>query len=241
MIGLRAIAAADEALGAVAAGRLRAVIGQRGLRARQAELEAALAAQALTRRRDAAAAQEELLQRLLRAAGYRDDNTHEHTQRVADLAARLARELGAVRPPGRARPSRGAAARHRQDRDPGLDPAQAWTFDRGGIRGRQDPRRARRAGAPRRRLRRHPDGRGDRPPPPRALGRRRLSRRPGRRRDPDRRRGSCTSPTSSTCSSTSAPTRTPGRSRRRSPRSSAGRARTSIRRSSRAFLRSIDA
>jgi putative two-component system response regulator len=69
------------------------VIGQRGLRARQAELEAALAAQALTRRRDAAAAQEELLQRLLRAAGYRDDNTHEHTQRVADLAASLAREL----------------------------------------------------------------------------------------------------------------------------------------------------
>ena len=69
------------------------MIGQRGLRARQAELEAALAAQALTRRRDAAAAQEELLQRLLRAAGYRDDNTHEHTQRVADLAARLAREL----------------------------------------------------------------------------------------------------------------------------------------------------
>src|SRR3954453_3663843 len=93
VIGLRAITAADDELGAVAAGRLRAVIGQRGLRARQAELEAALAAQALTRRRDAAAAQEELLQRLLRAAGYRDDNTHEHTQRVAELAARLAREL----------------------------------------------------------------------------------------------------------------------------------------------------
>ena len=91
---LRAIAAADETLGAVAAGRLRAVIGQRGLRARQAELEAALAAQALTRRRDAAAAQEELLQRLLRAAGYRDDNTHEHTQRVGHLAALLARESG---------------------------------------------------------------------------------------------------------------------------------------------------
>ena len=30
----------------------------------------------------------------MRAAGYRDDNTHEHTQRVAALAARLARELG---------------------------------------------------------------------------------------------------------------------------------------------------
>jgi putative nucleotidyltransferase with HDIG domain len=93
VIGLRAITAADEELTGVAAGRLRAVIGQRGLRARQAELEAALAAQALTRRRDAAASQEELLQRLLRAAGYRDDNTHEHTQRVAELAASLAREL----------------------------------------------------------------------------------------------------------------------------------------------------
>jgi putative nucleotidyltransferase with HDIG domain len=94
VIGLRALTEADEELGAIAAGRLRAIVGQAGLRARQAELEAALAAQALTRRRDAEAAQEELLQRLLRAAGYRDDNTHEHTQRVADLAARLARGLG---------------------------------------------------------------------------------------------------------------------------------------------------
>jgi len=90
VIGSAAITAADDGLGAVAASRLRAVIGQRGLRVRQA----ALAAQALTRRRDAAAAQEELLQRLLRAAGYRDDNTYEHTQRVAELAARLARALG---------------------------------------------------------------------------------------------------------------------------------------------------
>jgi putative nucleotidyltransferase with HDIG domain len=94
VIALRALTEADDELGAIAAGRLRAIVGQRGLRARQAELEAALAAQALTRRRDAEAAQEELLQRLLRAAGYRDDNTHEHTQRVADLAARLARGLG---------------------------------------------------------------------------------------------------------------------------------------------------
>jgi putative nucleotidyltransferase with HDIG domain len=94
VIGLPSLTEADEQIGAIAAGRLRAVVGQRGLRARQTELEAALAAQALTRRRDAEAAQEELLQRLLRAAGYRDDNTHEHTQRVADLAARLARGLG---------------------------------------------------------------------------------------------------------------------------------------------------
>jgi putative two-component system response regulator len=35
----------------------------------------------------------ETLERLALAAEYRDDNTHEHTQHVADLAARLAREL----------------------------------------------------------------------------------------------------------------------------------------------------
>jgi putative two-component system response regulator len=34
------------------------------------------------------------LRRLAMAAEYRDDNTHEHTQRVGDLAARLARQLG---------------------------------------------------------------------------------------------------------------------------------------------------
>jgi putative nucleotidyltransferase with HDIG domain len=94
VIGLEMVTAADEEFGPRAAGRLRALVERRALRARQAELEATLAAQALTRGRDAAAAQEELLQRLLQAAGYRDDNTYEHTQRVGDLAARLARELG---------------------------------------------------------------------------------------------------------------------------------------------------
>jgi putative two-component system response regulator len=39
-------------------------------------------------------AQFDMLGRLLVAAEYRDDNTHEHTQRVGELAAGLARELG---------------------------------------------------------------------------------------------------------------------------------------------------
>jgi putative two-component system response regulator len=93
VIGLHTLTASDDALGAIAAGRLRATVEQRTLKQRQQELEAALAAQSLTRRRDADAAQEELLQRILQAAGYRDDNTYEHTQRVAALAARLARGL----------------------------------------------------------------------------------------------------------------------------------------------------
>ena len=65
-------------------------------------------------------------------------------------------------------------------------------------------------------------GRADRPPPPRALGRRRLPGRPGRRRDPGRGADRCTSPTCSTCSCTSARTRTPGPSRRRRRRSARG-------------------
>jgi putative two-component system response regulator len=93
VIGLHTLTASDDALGAIAAGRLRATVEQRTLKQRQQELEAALAAQSLTRRKDADAAQEELLQRILQAAGYRDDNTYEHTQRVAALAARLGRGM----------------------------------------------------------------------------------------------------------------------------------------------------
>jgi putative two-component system response regulator len=73
---------------------LRALIERRALRARQAELESLVANQALERAREAQTAEHESLQRLLQAAGYRDDNTFEHTQRVGDLSARLARGLG---------------------------------------------------------------------------------------------------------------------------------------------------
>jgi HD-GYP domain-containing protein (c-di-GMP phosphodiesterase class II) len=79
---------------AEAARRLSALVDRRALRARQAELEAVVAEQSLERRREIEAAGLDALRRLAMAAEYRDDNTHEHTERVADLAARLARHLG---------------------------------------------------------------------------------------------------------------------------------------------------
>ena len=79
---------------AAAARRLRALIDRRSLRARQVELEAVVATQAVESRRDLQEASVDLLRRLAAAAEYRDDNTHEHTQRVGDVAARLARNLG---------------------------------------------------------------------------------------------------------------------------------------------------
>jgi HD-GYP domain-containing protein (c-di-GMP phosphodiesterase class II) len=88
------ITRADEPFGAVAAARLRALIDRRGLREGRSELEAVVAAQAVARRRDLEAAALDALRRLAMAAEYRDDNTHEHTQRVGELAARLARRLG---------------------------------------------------------------------------------------------------------------------------------------------------
>jgi putative nucleotidyltransferase with HDIG domain len=85
---------ADEPFGAVAAARLRAIVDRRNLRARQSELESVVAAQAVARRRDVEAASLDALRRLAMAAEYRDDNTREHTERVGELAARLARQLG---------------------------------------------------------------------------------------------------------------------------------------------------
>ena len=79
---------------AAAAARLRALVERRELRGRAAELEAVVADQSLARRRDVEAGGLDALRRLALAAEYRDDNTHEHTERVADLAARLARHLG---------------------------------------------------------------------------------------------------------------------------------------------------
>ena len=80
--------------GPVAARRLNAIVERRALRTRQAELEAVVSAQAVARRRHDEQAALDTLHRLALAAEYRDDNTHEHTERVAELAARLARHLG---------------------------------------------------------------------------------------------------------------------------------------------------
>jgi putative two-component system response regulator len=88
------VLAPGERFGPAAARRLRAMVDRRSLRARQSELEAVVAAQAVARRRDLESASLDALRRLAMAAEYRDDNTHEHTQRVGELAARLARHFG---------------------------------------------------------------------------------------------------------------------------------------------------
>src|SRR5215210_2487243 len=74
--------------------RLRSLLDRAALERRARELEAALAAQTVGRRRDVEAVRVDALRRLALAAEYRDDNTREHTQRVAALAARLGRRLG---------------------------------------------------------------------------------------------------------------------------------------------------
>ncbi len=75
-----------------------------------------LEAKVRDRTRELEAAQIEIIERLARAAEFRDDNTGQHTERVGQMAALLA---AADRPAGRAgvaHPPRGAAARRRQDR-----------------------------------------------------------------------------------------------------------------------------
>jgi putative nucleotidyltransferase with HDIG domain len=79
---------------AIAARRLSAIVQLYALRERAAELEGVIAAQAVSRRREMETAQLDGLRRLAQAAEYRDDNTHEHTQRVGHLAALLARGAG---------------------------------------------------------------------------------------------------------------------------------------------------
>jgi putative two-component system response regulator len=93
VLALATVSAGEEQVGPLVANRLRVLLERRALRARQAELEAVLAAQAVTRRRDVEAAQLDALRRLGLVADYRDDNTPEHTQRVGHLAASLARKL----------------------------------------------------------------------------------------------------------------------------------------------------
>ncbi len=74
--------------------RLRALLDAHALERRARDLESALAAQTVARRRDLESTRIEMLRRLALAAEYRDDNTREHTERVAALAARLGQRLG---------------------------------------------------------------------------------------------------------------------------------------------------
>ncbi len=77
-----------------AAMRLRALLERAALDRRVRDVESALAAQTVARRRDLESARIEMLRRLALAAEYRDDNTPEHMERVAALAARLGLRLG---------------------------------------------------------------------------------------------------------------------------------------------------
>jgi hypothetical protein len=83
-----------EPLGPAGLARLRMVLEHRAMRGRLAELEAIVASQALSAFRDTEAVHVDTLRRLALAAEYRDDNSPEHTQRVAALAARMGRHLG---------------------------------------------------------------------------------------------------------------------------------------------------
>jgi HD-GYP domain-containing protein (c-di-GMP phosphodiesterase class II) len=82
----------DDDRGAVR--RLRALLDRFVLERRARDLESALAALTVGRRRDLDSLRVEILRRLALAAEYRDDNTREHTERVAALAARLGQRLG---------------------------------------------------------------------------------------------------------------------------------------------------
>jgi HD-GYP domain-containing protein (c-di-GMP phosphodiesterase class II) len=82
-----------ERLGPEGLARLGLVLEHRALRGQVAELEAIVAGQAREAFRDADAVRLDALDRLLRAAEYRDDNTPEHAERVGALAARLARAM----------------------------------------------------------------------------------------------------------------------------------------------------
>src|SRR4051812_17644160 len=74
--------------------RLAGRLERRRLRARVRELEALVASSAVAGHRATVAVEQEVVLRLAAAAQYSDDNTWEHTQRVAAMAARLGRRLG---------------------------------------------------------------------------------------------------------------------------------------------------
>jgi putative nucleotidyltransferase with HDIG domain len=94
VVALADVVSPGESPGPAAARRLRAFTDRVAQRRRLRELESILATQAVARRRDLEAAQLDTLRRLAIVAEYRDDNTADHTERVAELAAHLAKGLG---------------------------------------------------------------------------------------------------------------------------------------------------
>jgi DNA-binding Xre family transcriptional regulator len=94
VVPLSDLVADGEPLGPAGVERLRMMLEHHAMGKRLAELEAVVASQALSTLRDTEAIRVDTLERLARAAEYRDDNSFDHTQRVAILAARLARGMG---------------------------------------------------------------------------------------------------------------------------------------------------
>ncbi len=89
-----ALISAEELADASTARRLARALERHSLRTRVSGLEWIVAAQAVNGRGEVEAAGRDALRRLAVAADYRDDNTHEHTERVGHLAALLGRRLG---------------------------------------------------------------------------------------------------------------------------------------------------
>ena len=83
-----------EGLGPAGVRRMRLVLEHQEMSRRLGELESIVAGQVLAAFRDADEIRVDTLHRLALASEYRDDNSPEHTQRVAALAARMARHLG---------------------------------------------------------------------------------------------------------------------------------------------------
>ena len=94
VVPLSDLVADGEPLGPAGVERLRMMLEHHEMGKRLAELEAVVASQALSTLRDTEAIRVDTLERLARAAEYSDDNSFDHTQRVAILAARLARAMG---------------------------------------------------------------------------------------------------------------------------------------------------
>jgi putative two-component system response regulator len=94
VVALAELARDGQSLDSLGVARLHELLELRATRLRVAELEAIVASQALTAFRDTEAIRVDTLERLARAAEYRDDNSPEHMQRVGAHAARIARQLG---------------------------------------------------------------------------------------------------------------------------------------------------
>ena len=135
-----------------------------------------LEAKVRDRTRELEAAQIEIIERLARAAEFRDDNTGQHTERVGQMAALLARQIGL--PDSQVSLIRRAAPLHDVGKIgiPDSILLKLGKLTRRGVRAREDThdhRRAHPLGQPVH----HPAaGRGDRLQSSRAMGRQRLCR-----------------------------------------------------------------